>query len=142
MKSLRLDHLVLHIRDWSSTVQFYESVIGGEVIANEEGVANPLGATALRLGGQQINLHGPWPGRELGRCCPPPMNQPGTADLCFEWPGDAESAARHLVACGVPITEGPMQRFGARGWGTSIYTRDPDGNGIELISYSPPPQAS
>jgi len=29
----------------------------------------------------------------------------------------------------------PIQRFGARGAGTSVYFRDPDGSLLEFISY-------
>jgi catechol 2,3-dioxygenase-like lactoylglutathione lyase family enzyme len=30
-----------------------------------------------------------------------------------------------------------MERFGARGSGTSVYFRDPDGSLLEFISYHP-----
>jgi catechol 2,3-dioxygenase-like lactoylglutathione lyase family enzyme len=30
---------------------------------------------------------------------------------------------------------GPVERFGARGTGTSVYFRDPDGSLLEFISY-------
>jgi len=39
--------------------------------------------------------------------------------------------------CGVAIEAGPMERFGAKGAGTSIYFRDPDGSLMEFISYRP-----
>ena len=31
---------------------------------------------------------------------------------------------------------GPMRRFGAKGHGTSVYFRDPDGSLLEFISYA------
>jgi catechol 2,3-dioxygenase-like lactoylglutathione lyase family enzyme len=34
------------------------------------------------------------------------------------------------------VIEGPVRRFGARGDGTSLYVRDPDGNTVELRYYS------
>jgi catechol 2,3-dioxygenase-like lactoylglutathione lyase family enzyme len=61
--------------------------------------------------------------------------QPGNSDLCFEWPGEIAEAAHYLERCGVPVERGPMQRFGARGAGTSVYFRDPDGSLLEFISY-------
>jgi catechol 2,3-dioxygenase-like lactoylglutathione lyase family enzyme len=33
------------------------------------------------------------------------------------------------------VVDGPGPRFGARGDGTSLYTRDPDGNVVELRYY-------
>jgi catechol 2,3-dioxygenase-like lactoylglutathione lyase family enzyme len=33
------------------------------------------------------------------------------------------------------VLEGPVPRFGARGVGTSLYVRDPDGNTVELRYY-------
>jgi len=41
----------------------------------------------------------------------------------------------HLNAHGVAIERGPMQRFGAKGPGTSVYFRDPDGSLMEFMSY-------
>lgn len=135
MNALRLDHVIIHVSDWQATTAFYRDVIGAEVVENPEGAANPLGAWALRVGGQQINVHGPWPGRE-GQCCPPPLNKPGTTDLCFEWPLSLDEARSHLEDHGVALTDGPIRRFGSRGWGTSVYFRDPAGNEIEFICYA------
>jgi catechol 2,3-dioxygenase-like lactoylglutathione lyase family enzyme len=88
------------------------------------------------MGISQGPEHGPWPGREAGSCCPAPLNVPGTADLCFVWPGTTDSVLAHVSACGLEVHEGPMPRFGARGWGSSVYVLDPDGNSVELICYS------
>ena len=61
--------------------------------------------------------------------------QPGNSDLCFEWKGPIGDAVEHLGMHNVKIEAGPMQRFGARGAGTSVYFRDPDGSLLEFISY-------
>ena len=42
----------------------------------------------------------------------------------------------HLERCGVAVEAGPMERFGAKGAGTSVYFRDPDGSLMEFISYA------
>ena len=47
--------------------------------------------------------------------------------------------SRHLERCGVAIEAGPMQRFGAKGAGTSVYFRDPDGSLMEFMSYAHDP---
>jgi catechol 2,3-dioxygenase-like lactoylglutathione lyase family enzyme len=61
--------------------------------------------------------------------------KPGNSDLCFEWAGPIEDAIAHLKARGVAIERGPLQRFGAKGPGTSVYFRDPDGSLMEFMSY-------
>jgi catechol 2,3-dioxygenase-like lactoylglutathione lyase family enzyme len=61
--------------------------------------------------------------------------QPGNSDLCFEWAGPIADAVSHLGRCGVKIEAGPMERFGAKGRGTSVYFRDPDGSLMEFMSY-------
>jgi catechol 2,3-dioxygenase-like lactoylglutathione lyase family enzyme len=132
--SMEFDHVVIHIDDWVLCNQFYAEVLGLDVVENPEGARNPMGAWVYRLGGQQINVHIPWPGMETP-CCPPPLNEIGRADLAFRTTRTAEENIAHLVACGVEVADGPMRRFGAHGWGTSIYCRDPSRNGIELIAY-------
>ena len=61
--------------------------------------------------------------------------RPGNSDLCFEWKGPIGDAVDHLRRCKVAIERGPIERFGARGPGTSVYFRDPDGSLLEFISY-------
>jgi catechol 2,3-dioxygenase-like lactoylglutathione lyase family enzyme len=61
--------------------------------------------------------------------------QPGNSDLCFEWNGPIADAIAHLKHCGIAVERGPMQRFGAKGPGTSVYFRDPDGSLMEFMSY-------
>jgi catechol 2,3-dioxygenase-like lactoylglutathione lyase family enzyme len=61
--------------------------------------------------------------------------QPGNSDLCFVWDGPIGSAVEHLERQGVEVEEGPVQRTGAGGDGTSVYFRDPDGSLLEFISY-------
>jgi catechol 2,3-dioxygenase-like lactoylglutathione lyase family enzyme len=56
---------------------------------------------------------------------------PGGSDICFGWDGPLE----HLAAHGIPVELGPVARHGARGEGTSVYFRDPDGSLLEFISY-------
>ena len=62
--------------------------------------------------------------------------RPGNSDLCLVWPGPVAEALEHLRRHGVEVEEGPVPRRGARGEGTSVYFRDPDGSLLELISYA------
>ena len=51
------------------------------------------------------------------------------------WVSDVGSTNGTYVN-GVRIESGPMQRFGAKGAGTSVYFRDPDGSLMEFMSYA------
>lgn len=48
-----------------------------------------------------------------------------------EW----DALVERLKISGVVIKEGPIQRWGAHGTGTSIYFLDPEGNMIEARYY-------
>lgn len=124
---IKLDHCVIHVSDWEQSNEFYARVLGAEVIKREVGFA-------YRFGDTQLNLHGP--GLKPAEVARLPV-QPGNSDLCFEWKGPIADAAAHLERCKVKIEHGPMQRFGAKGQGTSVYFRDPDGSLLEFISYLP-----
>jgi catechol 2,3-dioxygenase-like lactoylglutathione lyase family enzyme len=120
-----LDHCVIKISEWDRSNKFYSAVMGAELVKRPAG-------WAYRFGDKQLNVHGPGVApAEVARL---PV-QPGNSDLCFEWRGSIEDAIGHLKANGVTVERGPMQRFGAKGPGTSVYFRDPDGSLLEFISY-------
>jgi len=123
---IKLDHCVVHVSDWERSNAFYRDVMGAEVV--------PRGQFfAYRFDDTQLNLHGPgMSGMIVARL---PV-QPGNSDLCFEWSGPIADAIAHLERCGVAIHAGPMERFGAKGAGTSVYFRDPDGSLMEFMSYA------
>ena len=122
---VKLDHCVVHVSDWQRSNDFYLRVLGAELIRRPKGFA-------YRFGDTQLNLHGPgFTPAEVARL---PV-QPGNSDLCFEWKGPIADAIAHLKACKVAVERGPMERFGAKGVGTSVYFRDPDGSLLEFISY-------
>jgi catechol 2,3-dioxygenase-like lactoylglutathione lyase family enzyme len=134
VEQTEFDHAVVHVHDWAACNDFYGRVLGAQIVENPEGEGNPLGAWAYRFGGHQINVHGPWPGRPTP-CCPPPLNEVGRGDLAFRTTRTPNENVAWLRSNGVSIESGPIRRFGCRGWGMSVYCRDPSGNGIELISY-------
>jgi len=126
MPSVKLDHAVVAVSDWSRSNAFYRDVVGAELI--------PVGkGWSYRFGDQQLNLHGPGiDGTPVARL---PVT-PGGSDLCFEWPGPIGEAEAHLERHRVAVELGPVRRFGVRGMGMSVYFRDPDGSLLELISYA------
>jgi catechol 2,3-dioxygenase-like lactoylglutathione lyase family enzyme len=123
----RLDHVVIAVSDWGRSNAFYRDVLGAELVDVGSG------RTAYRFGGQQLNVHGP--GADYSPLVARDPVRPGNSDLCFAWSGPIEEALDHLRARGVEVEEGPVRKFGARGAGTSVYFRDPDGSLLELISY-------
>lgn len=123
---LRLDHVVIAVTDWERSTAFYRDVLGAEVVELDKG------RVAFRFGEQQLNVHGPGSAPEPRAADPV---RPGNSDLCFVWDGSAAEAAAHLRAHGVEPELGPVERLGARGRGTSVYFRDPDGTLLELLSY-------
>ena len=124
--SVKLDHCVIHVSDWQRSNAFYTQVLGAELIRRPKGFA-------YRFGNIRLNLHGPgFTPAEVARL---PV-QPGNSDLCFEWQGPITDAIAHLKEWKVSIERGPMERFGAKGAGTSVYFRDPDGSLLEFISYA------
>jgi catechol 2,3-dioxygenase-like lactoylglutathione lyase family enzyme len=123
---VKLDHCVVHVSDWDRCNAFYRDVLGAEILPR------PNGGHVYRFGDTQLNLHGP--GVKPAEVARLPV-QPGNSDLCFEWPGPIAEAVAHLQEQNVAIERGPLERFGARGPGTSIYFRDPDGSLLEFISY-------
>ena len=60
---------------------------------------------------------------------------PGGSDLCLAWDGSIADAIAHLQAHRIAVEVGPVTRHGARGAGTSVYFRDPDGSLLEFIVY-------
>ncbi len=126
MKNIKLDHCVIHVSDWERSNKFYTQVMGAELITR------PAGGFAYRFGENQLNVHGP--GVKPAEVARLPV-MPGNSDLCFEWTGPIADAIKHLEACGIAVERGPMQRSGAKGAGTSVYFRDPDGSLMEFMSY-------
>ncbi len=117
-----LDHLVLTVADVEASCAFYSRVLGMEV------VTFGAGRKALAFGAQKINLH------QSGREFEPKARRPtpGSADLCFLTAVPLDQVQAHLAACGVAVSEGPVQRTGAQGPILSVYFRDPDFNLIEV----------
>jgi len=125
----RLDHLVVTCKDVEIMAAWYQRVLGME--RTEFG---PHGRTALRFGGMKMNLR-PLEATQaewftgVGAA-------PGGHDLCFIVTVAAEEVMEHFEHCGVTVELGPVAKDGALGPITSVYCRDPDGNLVEVASYS------
>jgi glyoxylase I family protein len=116
-----LDHIVLRCRDQNRMVEFYTRVLG----LNEERRIAQIGLIQLRAGASMIDLV---PAAE-------PRIESGTNvdHFCLGIDtADVRALMNYLSANSVEVLGEPATRYGARGMGTSIYVRDPEGNVIEL----------
>ena len=98
-------------------------------------IAEHPAVVSVYVGDQMINFHRPalW---QRGFSLRAPAAVPPCGDLCFVWEGSAASLQALLAGAGAEIEEGPVARDGGRrAKGTSVYTRDPDGNLLEFIMY-------
>ena len=132
---LGLDHVVLRAADVARLTRFYCDVLGCSV----ERERPELGLTQLRAGVSLIDLIAV--DGELGRAggAAPGKTRRNMDHLCLRIePFDANALIAHLVSNGLTVGE-IRSRFGADGYGPSLYISDPEGNVVEL--KGPPTRA-
>ena len=120
-----LDHMVLTVQSIEQSVAFYTRVLG---MQKEEFAG---GRVALKFGSQKFNLHEA--GSEFSPRAEKPV--PGSADFCLITDIPIQEAMERVMARGVEIIEGLVDRTGANGPIRSFYFRDPDLNLVEVSSY-------
>jgi glyoxylase I family protein len=121
-----LDHVVLRVASLERSVAFYGTVLGCPI---ERELETPR-LVQLRAGTSMIDLVPCGPGEQPGR------NMDHYAVRVAKM--DAPAITAHLEKNG--IAAGPvLRRYGAEGYGSSIYITDPDGNTVELKG---PPEAA
>ncbi|OCC24785.1 lactoylglutathione lyase [Croceicoccus estronivorus] len=123
-----LDHVVFRVRNMDRMIAFYEQVLGATV---ERKIEN-LGLVQLRAGRSLVDLvdcDG-----ELGRQGGEPAGKGGrnVDHVCFQIrPWDEAGILGHLKHHGLADIS-VSRRYGADGFGPSIYLNDPEGNMLEL----------
>ena len=125
---LGLDHVVLRVRDAGRMTRFYCDVLG----CNVERDRPELGLTQLRAGASLIDLVAV--DGELGRPggAAPAKEGRNMHHVCLRIePFDQPAIIAHLIANSVVPGE-VRTRFGADGFGPSLYISDPEGNMVEL----------
>lgn len=134
MRILGLDHIVLRVRDMERMIGFWRDALGCPVekIQAELGLVHIRAGTALV---DLVDLDGPL-GRQGGRA--PAAEGRNLDHFCLRVdPFDPVAIRRRLQELGI-VADPPKRRFGAEGYGESIYLTDPEGNRIELKGASEP----
>jgi catechol 2,3-dioxygenase-like lactoylglutathione lyase family enzyme len=117
-----LDHVVLNVADVERSLAFYCGELGLAPERVEEWRRGEILFPSVRVDARTIIdlLAVPRTGENADHLC-----------LVVE-PIDLDA----LKASGrFDVVDGPATRFGARGNGTSLYVKDPDGNTVELRHY-------
>lgn len=124
-----IDHIVLRTSRLEEMLQFYGTVLGCPV---ERELSPEFGLVQLRAGNALIDLV--IVDSELGRMGggPPTGGDNNMDHFCLQIsPLPETEIIRYLESCG--IEAGPFERrYGAQGFGNSIYLKDPEGNTVEL----------
>lgn len=132
-----LDHIVIRARDVPAMVAFYRDALGCPV----EKVQPEFGLTQLRAGASLIDIVDV--DGKLGKMGgPPPGDTAHNMDhFCLSIrPWDEAALLAHLQTYGVAAGE-IGRRYGADGYGQSIYLKDPEGNSVELKGPGEGPEA-
>ena len=122
------DHVALPMLNTDAMILFYKT-LGFEI---RESAA----AVSVYAGRNMINFHRPGRWQDRTFTLRAPRATPPCGDLCFVWDGTAAQLKAWLDAAHASVEEGPVARTGGRKTdGSSVYTRDPDGNLLEFIIY-------
>ena len=121
-----IDHVVIRCAELEPVLAFYRDVLGCTLERTVEGI----GLHQLRAGASLIDLVPV--GTELGGDTAPSPERFNMAHLCLRIADpDWEGVRAHLASHGIEWRE-PARRYGADGYGRSIYLEDPEGNVVEL----------
>lgn len=133
------DHTALPAENPEALIAFYKKLGCGTIHEKEwRGGKYPL--FAIQIGEHaKLNFHDPKLWNDPGFEAKGPTAKPGCGDLCFVFEGTIDEAVALIEAAGGEVAYGPLDQPGGaeRGQrlGTSVYTRDPDGNLVELMTY-------
>ena len=117
-----LDHLLLRCRDLPQMVHFYAEKLG----LREERRVDAIGLVQLRSGRSLIDLI---PSTDV----PAETDRPNVDHFCLGIDAtDMQGVVHYLKERAVEVIGEPTVRYGAHGYGLSVYLRDPEGNVIEL----------
>ncbi len=129
LEVLAIDHIVLRTTKLDEMLEFYTKVLG---CAIERETSAEIGLTQLRAGSALIDLV--LVNSELGSMGggAPTKTERNVDHFCLQIKSVPEKEiVNHLEKNGIVVGEF-VSRYGAQGFGHSIYLQDPEGNGVEL----------
>jgi catechol 2,3-dioxygenase-like lactoylglutathione lyase family enzyme len=124
-----IDHVVLRTGKLDEMLAFYRDFLGCPL---ERQLDPEVGLVQLRAGSGLIDLVPV--DSELGRLGGGPPQQDGrnVDHICLAISAvDKQALLSHLDGAGISH-QGFAERYGARGFGPSVYINDPEGNVVEL----------
>ena len=129
-----LDHMVLNIEDDETIIDFYTKILllPPERLEDYRSGEAPFPSvrinqdTVIDLFPKKLWEQDATAGKGFGS-----LNHFCLSLTKMDW----EGLHRRLIDNNIPISEGPVKRWGARGTGSSIYFADPEGNTIEARYY-------
>lgn len=124
-----IDHLVLRTTKMDEMLTFYCQVLGCSV---ERETSPETGLVQLRAGNSLIDLVSV--DSELGRLGggAATLTENNMDHFCLQIKTmPEEEIIRHLLSFGL-IVEPFARRYGAQGFGNSLYIKDPEGNTVEI----------
>jgi catechol 2,3-dioxygenase-like lactoylglutathione lyase family enzyme len=129
-----LDHIVLNIEDDETIIDFYTRVLQLPAERLEEYLAGEAPFPSVRINHDTvIDL---FPKKLWEQVVSEEKGFNNLNHFCLSLTKkDWEDLYGRLRDHKISIREGPVQRWGARGSGTSIYFSDPEGNVIEARFY-------
>ena len=135
IKVTELDHIVLNVGDINRSLKFYIEVLGLQAERLDEFKAGKVGFPSVRINDDTIiDL---FPTRGAGDFNKEKEKREGNLNHFCMVVGqeDFSGIVDYLAQHGIPVREGPVSRWGARGRATSVYFLDPDGNEVEIRCY-------
>ena len=122
MRVHELDHIVLNVSDIDRSVAWYSDMLGLAAERLDEWRRGDVPFPSVRINDRCVIdlLATERSGENMNHVCV----------VVDRDDVDAIAADSRF-----DLIDGPVQRWGARGDGRSVYVRDPDGNTVELRSY-------
>ncbi|PSU33394.1 VOC family protein [Photobacterium lutimaris] len=126
-----IDHVVLRTTKLPDMLHFYCQVLGAQL---ERELPAEMGLVQLRAGSALIDLVNV--DSQLGRLGgkPPSQNGRNLDHFCLQIAPVAEGDLLEYLSQNNIACEGLAERYGAEGFGRSLYIHDPEGNVVELKS--------